>query len=53
MMAKRIFINKILFILWNWPLKVYQKSGCFVWKKGLNCDKLLNYIPVSWNKNEE
>ena len=29
------------------------KSGCFVWKKGLNCDKLLNYIPVSWNRNEE
>ena len=29
------------------------KGGCFAWKKGLNCDKLLNCIPVSWNRNEE
>ena len=29
------------------------KAGEFIWKKGLNCDKLLNYIPVSWNRKEE
>ena len=28
-------------------------GGSFYWKKGLNCDKLLSQLPVSWNRYEE
>ena len=27
-----------------------SKSGNFYWKKGINCDKLLSQLPVSWNR---
>ena len=26
------------------------QSGTFSWKKGVNCDNLLKFLPVSWNK---
>ena len=29
------------------------KGGSFVWKKGKNCDKILKYLPVSWNRTQE
>ena len=25
-------------------------GGTFYWKKGVNCDKLLSQLPVSWNR---
>ena len=28
-------------------------GGLFVWKKGLNCNALLKYLPVSWNRTQE
>ena len=37
----------------NLAFEGLPKAGEFIWKKGLNCDKLLNYIPVSWNRKEE
>lgn len=27
--------------------------GSYIWKKGINCDNLLKYIPVSWNRTQE
>ncbi len=29
------------------------KGGTFIWKKGVNCDKLLSLLPVSWNRLQE
>lgn len=29
------------------------KDGSFVWKKGKNCDEILKYLPVSWNRTQE
>ena len=28
-------------------------GGTFKWKKGINCNKLLNGLPVSWGRGEE
>lgn len=28
-------------------------GGSFIWKKGINCNNLLKYIPVSWNRTQE
>ena len=28
-------------------------KGSFYWKKGINCDKLLSYLPLSWNRYTE
>jgi hypothetical protein len=27
--------------------------GSFIWKKGINCDNLLKYLPLSWNRTQE
>ena len=27
--------------------------GSFTWKKGINCNKLLNGLPVSWGRSQE
>ena len=29
------------------------KDGSFVWKKGTNCNALLQHLPVSWNRTQE
>ena len=29
------------------------EGGSFVWKKGVNCNKLLSLLPVSWNRMQE
>ena len=29
------------------------EGGSFVWKKGTNCNELLKYLPVSWNRTQE
>ena len=29
------------------------ESGSFVSKKGTNCNELLKYLPVSWNRTQE
>ena len=29
------------------------EGGKFYWKKGINCNKLLNVLPVSWNREQE
>ena len=29
------------------------EGGSFVCKKGTNCNKLLKYLPVSWNRTQE
>jgi len=29
------------------------KGGTFTWKKGINCDNLLKFLPVSWNRVTE
>ena len=29
------------------------ESGSFVWKKGTNCDELLKFLPVGWNRTQE
>ena len=29
------------------------KGGSFVWKKEKNCDEILKYLPVSWNRTQE
>ncbi len=29
------------------------ENGIFVWKKGVNCNKLLKELPVSWNRSQE
>ena len=28
-------------------------GGSFVWKKGVNCNRLLSLLPVSWNRTQE
>ena len=28
-------------------------GGSFTWKKGINCNKLLSGLPVSWGRNQE
>ena len=28
-------------------------GGTFTWKKGINCDSLLKFLPVSWNRVTE
>ena len=30
--------------------KAVPPGGTFYWKKGVNCDKLLSQLPVSWNR---
>ena len=37
----------------NEIFKGLPPGGSFYWKKGLNCDKLLSQLPVSWNRYEE
>ena len=34
----------------NEIFKGLPPEGSFYWKKGLNCDKLLSQLPVSWNR---
>ena len=29
------------------------EGGSFVWKKGTNCNELLQHLPVSWNRTQE
>ena len=29
------------------------ENGIFIWKKGVNCNKLLKDLPVSWNRSQE
>jgi len=29
------------------------KGGSFVWKKGTNCNELLQHLPNSWNITQE
>lgn len=29
------------------------EGGSFVWKRGVNCNKLLSLLPVSWNRMQE
>ena len=29
------------------------ENGIFIWKKGVNCNKLLEKLPVSWNRSQE
>ena len=40
-----------------YPLKTaferLPEGGSFVWKKGINCNELLKYLPVSWNRTQE
>ena len=33
--------------------KDLPSSGTFIWKKGVNCDKILSILPVSWNRLQE
>ena len=33
--------------------KGLPEGGSFVWKKGTNCNELLKYLPVSWNRTQE
>ena len=37
----------------NENFKGLPPDGSFYWKKGLNCDKLLSQLPVSWNRFAE
>ena len=34
----------------NEVFKGIPKYGNFYWKKGINCDKLLNQLPAGWNR---
>ena len=29
------------------------EGGKFFWKRGVNCNNLLNVLPVSWNREQE
>jgi len=29
------------------------ENGSFIWRKGINCNKLLELLPVSWNRSQE
>ena len=29
------------------------EGGSFVWKKGINCNLLLQKLPFSWNRTQE
>ena len=40
--------SKDLFIFGGLP-----DGGSFVWKKGLNCNRFLEFLPVSWNRTQE
>ena len=33
--------------------KGLPEGGSFIWKKGANCNELLKYLPVSWNRTQE
>ena len=33
--------------------KGLPKEGSFIWKKGLDCNKLLKLLPESWNRKQE
>ena len=33
--------------------KGLPENGSFIWKKGNNCNNLLKYLPVSWNRTQE
>ena len=37
----------------NEIFKGLPPGGTFYWKKGVNCDKLLSQLPVSWNRYTE
>ena len=37
----------------NEIFKGLPSGGTFYWKKGINCDKLLSQLPVSWNRYTE
>ena len=42
--------------LWNKKDEIFEglpEGGKFYWKKGINCNKLLNVLPVSWNREQE
>ena len=33
--------------------KGLPENGSFIWRKGINCNKLLELLPVSWNRLQE
>ena len=33
--------------------KGLPENGSFIWRKGINCNKLLELLPVSWNRSQE
>lgn len=33
--------------------KGLPEGGSFVWKKGINCNRILKHLPVSWNRTQE
>ena len=43
-------IKKLYFKAGNEIFKDLPPGGSFYWKKGVNCDKLLSHLPVSWNR---
>ena len=44
----KVKLSKSLDIFYN-----LSKSGSFIWKKGIDCNKLLKLLPVSWNRTQE
>ncbi len=47
------FSNSKLFIFEESKNQIFKglpPGGSFYWKKGVNCDKLLSQLPVSWNR---
>ena len=47
------FSNSKLFIFEEKKNEIFKglpPGGSFYWKKGVNCDKLLSQLPVSWNR---
>jgi surface protein len=43
---ERSFRNEDIF-------KGLPENGSFIWRKGINCNKLLELLPVSWNRSQE
>ena len=41
-------LNKESYIFFKLP-----EGGKFYWRKGINCNELLNLLPVSWNREQE
>ena len=40
--------DKEIKIFWELP-----EGGSFVWKKGVDCNKLLKFLPENWNRTQE